>query len=405
MSLNVMTWVFRQTLPPREKVAALAIADEADDTGECFTRNSKLAAKASLSVGTFKRAKKQLLEWGLLEQSAQIMVSGRQSTNLLKLRIDRDVPFDVAEWVIAEGSKSDPSQDDESESEADAVTSESQPDGGVQSAPPSNVEKSAPGGSQIEPHGGVTAKHPTGESTGESPISLSKAPTLKPVEVVPNFGSIKSPALPSRKPQGSAETENVDRDSQAFIAEQFERLKTIYQQFNKAAFIGNEQLPWKTFRKWPFEKRNESLLKLPLYFKGFNASFARWNSAKPSDRGEKPKCASLRDYICGVLFENIGYPTEPILPPKPVSTAWIEELKRMPLTPFDLGEKVFVELGTDAWRDWVAAFKRANLLLSYRKIGNNVGDPNAGKTGHYFRQALPPREEEFTEQSNEGRAA
>lgn len=250
---------------------------------------------------------------------------------------------------------------------------------------------------------------PSGESPAESPIPLSKSPTLNPVEVVPNFGSIKPPPLHSRKAAGSAEMENVDRDNPAFIAEQFERLKTIYQQFNKSAFIGNEQLPWKSFRKWPFEKRHASVTKLPLYFKGFNATFARWNAAKPNERGEKPKCASLRDYICGELFENIGWPKEPVAPPKPPHPAWCAAIKAARRSQFDDGA-FFAADDSDQFATWIAAERKAGVTplgaMQFRRRDPNDENKIAWSgRGRFFVSEWPPAESDFTEEDQQRKGA
>lgn len=412
MSIQVMTWVFRLQIPPREKVVALAIADDADDAGDAFIQLWKIGAKASMSVGTVKRAIKQLMEWGLLEKEPQFTVSKRQSTNFYHLRTDRDAPFEIAEAVAVEGSKLDTQQDDDSENEAIAAASESAVGEGVQSAPLKIIEETAQGGSQIGPHEGVTGE-PHGGVTADSPNNPFKDSALtNPPRIVPDFGSIKPPPLPGRKAAGSAgKDEQADPDSSEFIAKQFEQLKTIYQQFNKAGFIGVEQPAWAKFRKLPFDRRHAAVTKLPLCLKAFNAMYARWSSAK-GDRGQKPKCPSLRDYICGELFDSIGWPKEPVAAPKPPNAAWAAALERMPLTPFDQGEKHFVEQGSEAWRVWVAAFERAGvplLRMSPRRIASNGGregdDPNAGKTGRYFAQALPPREEDFEQQSEPARGA
>jgi hypothetical protein len=398
MSIQVMTWVFRQTLPPREKVAALAIADEADDTGLCFTRNSLLAAKASLSPGTFKRAVKQLVEWGMLETKPQFTVTGRQTTNLIQLRIDRDVPFEVAEAVKEEGSKFNPTPAGDSENATKPAPSDGDPMEGVQIGPLANAANSGGEGVNLNPTGG-SQLDPSGESTADSPITRFNTPSLNSAAVVPNFGSVKPPPLPVRKAAGSAgEQETIDRDSSQFIAEQFERLKTIYQQFNKATFIGSEPLPWAKFRKLPFEKRHEAETKLPLYFKGFNAAYARWQTAKPSERGPKPKCASLRDYICGEMFEKIGWPSAPVAPPKPPPAAWCAAIKSAPRSQFDEGA-VFVQAESQSFRDWKAAERRAGAVaLGARKFVRRAEDSDQiawSGYGLFYASETPPSEEDF----------
>ena len=398
MSIRSMTWVFRQALPPREKVAALAIADEADDSGLCFTRNSKLAAKASLSLGTFKRAKKQLIEWGLLEQTAQIMASGRQTTNLLQLRIDRDVPFEVAEATMQEGSNSDPIPEDDSEKAAETGDSALAGAGGVQSEPLEIVEEISGDGVKLTPTGDSTVT-PSGESSGDSPITRFTSPSLSSAEVVPNFGSIKPPPLPSRKAAGSAgEDETVDRDSSHFIAAQFEQMKTTYQQFNKAGFIGSEPLPWAKFRKWPFEKRHEAVMKLPLYFKGFNASFARWTASPSSERGPKPKCASLREYVCGEMFEKLGWPQAPITPPRPPSAAWCDFIRNARRGQFD-ADAFFIAAESQAFRDWKAAERKAGTACNgarrYTRRSPDGEKPEWSGYGLFYAREYPPGEDEF----------
>lgn len=81
MSLEAITWAFKQTLDPGSKITLLALADYADDDGRSFPRVKTLAEKTSLSVRTVRDRLRKLEELGYLVTSSQERLDGSQMSN------------------------------------------------------------------------------------------------------------------------------------------------------------------------------------------------------------------------------------------------------------------------------------------------------------------------------------
>jgi len=66
LSIRSMTWAFAQPLSGNEKVVLLALADFANDDGECWPSIPKIAEKAYLSVRTVQRIVATLSDQGYM---------------------------------------------------------------------------------------------------------------------------------------------------------------------------------------------------------------------------------------------------------------------------------------------------------------------------------------------------
>ena len=67
MSIQLMSLVFTTTLKPDLKFVLLALADRADDDGECFPGLKSLSQKCSMSESTVRRKLQELEELGILK--------------------------------------------------------------------------------------------------------------------------------------------------------------------------------------------------------------------------------------------------------------------------------------------------------------------------------------------------
>ena len=66
MSLEAITWAFRQQLTPSEKLVLLTLADYADDENKCWPKQETLATRTGLKRPTIALKMKSLESAGLL---------------------------------------------------------------------------------------------------------------------------------------------------------------------------------------------------------------------------------------------------------------------------------------------------------------------------------------------------
>lgn len=92
MSNEALTWAFRQDLPLTQKFVLVALADYADENGECFPKHERTAQRTGTSVSTVKRAIKSLTETGYLTTTHQYRDDGRFRANRYRLNIAHDIP-------------------------------------------------------------------------------------------------------------------------------------------------------------------------------------------------------------------------------------------------------------------------------------------------------------------------
>lgn len=85
MSLEALTWAFRQDLPTGEKFTLVAICDYVDHNGEWHIKYSTLARKTSQARETIMRQVERLKARGLLETRETRSASGRQGANLFRV--------------------------------------------------------------------------------------------------------------------------------------------------------------------------------------------------------------------------------------------------------------------------------------------------------------------------------
>ena len=82
-----MNWAWDQRLPPNAKLILMALADSADDAGECWPRLRTLASKCCVSERTVQRALQQFEGTGLLSVEHRFTDGGRQTSNRYRLAV------------------------------------------------------------------------------------------------------------------------------------------------------------------------------------------------------------------------------------------------------------------------------------------------------------------------------
>lgn len=87
MSLEAMTWAFKQTLNPTRKIVLLALADYADDENRCWPSMRTLAEKSSLTERAVRNAIRDLEEIGYLTTESRNRPNGSQTSNVYWLNV------------------------------------------------------------------------------------------------------------------------------------------------------------------------------------------------------------------------------------------------------------------------------------------------------------------------------
>ena len=90
MSIKTMTWAFSQPISGNEKVVLLALADFANDDGECWPSIPKIAEKAYLSVRTVQRIILILSDQGYMGFERRETKSGVPTSSKYRLFVGGD---------------------------------------------------------------------------------------------------------------------------------------------------------------------------------------------------------------------------------------------------------------------------------------------------------------------------
>jgi len=82
MSLDAMSWAFRQNLPPAEKLVLLSLADHHNgETAKCIPGQRSIAQQTSMCVRTVQRHLSALERRGLIRRTARFRKEGRGRTS------------------------------------------------------------------------------------------------------------------------------------------------------------------------------------------------------------------------------------------------------------------------------------------------------------------------------------
>lgn len=98
MSNEALTWAFKHEMTPIQKLVLIALADYADENGECYPRHETTAQRTCLSLSTVKRSIKGLAEGGYLTKVHQYRDDGRYRSNRYRLNLAK-VPTTTPEQV------------------------------------------------------------------------------------------------------------------------------------------------------------------------------------------------------------------------------------------------------------------------------------------------------------------
>ena len=88
MSIKLMTKAWELDLKANDKLVLLALADHANDDGECYPSLRKIEAKTGLSKQGLINAIKRLMDLGLIEKQFRTRQDGGQTSNLYTLTLD-----------------------------------------------------------------------------------------------------------------------------------------------------------------------------------------------------------------------------------------------------------------------------------------------------------------------------
>ncbi len=81
MSVKALTWAFEQDLKPTPKIILLALADYANDHGECWPGINSLCEKSGITRSTLKRNLQILEDDGVIVRRERKRNNGSQTSN------------------------------------------------------------------------------------------------------------------------------------------------------------------------------------------------------------------------------------------------------------------------------------------------------------------------------------
>jgi hypothetical protein len=87
VSIAAMNWAWAQALPPSSKLVLMALADAADEVGECFPRIRVIARKCCVSERTVQRVIKEFERDNVLIVEKRKRDDGGQTSNLYQLQM------------------------------------------------------------------------------------------------------------------------------------------------------------------------------------------------------------------------------------------------------------------------------------------------------------------------------
>lgn len=393
MSMEAMIWGAKLKVPSREKLVLMLMGNYANARAECWPSYSTLAASCAVSVGTVKRALKQLEEWGLVEVENRFHPNGKPRSNRYTLRIDRHAPP-----TALDGSTETPTPEDEEENDDETTTSEVASGGTVQADSIGRSHGESIPRSHTDTMVGVT-ETPTNrnnqlEPTPLNPPSVSEQPSsieASAPSTIATAADRTNPPASVADAQGSAGQGKGASDNPR---EGFNKLEELYQQGSVIGFFGDRVRALKRWDKLSFEDKIAAVAKFPQYLNASKAQYARWQNSKADNRGRKPSIASASDYLGNRIFDSLPSPVQQSMPtPKP-SAAWCAAVAASRRTQLDR-DAAFVAYPSERFSRWNDAFRRASAgVLSFRSFTIE----GTKRNGAYFASEEPPLESDFIEQ-------
>jgi len=92
VSLEAITWAFRQSLTPSEKLVLLTLADYADDENKCWPKQETLATRTGLKRPTIALKMKSLESAGLLTRTKRQYTSDMTFLNINVTTVTNEKP-------------------------------------------------------------------------------------------------------------------------------------------------------------------------------------------------------------------------------------------------------------------------------------------------------------------------
>lgn len=105
MSIKAMNWAWEQNLPCSPKLILMALADAADDSGDCWPKVKTIARKCNVSERTVQRVMKEFIADGLLVLTPRFNQEGRQISNNYRLLLSHRYPDKLSPSLPEEGGR------------------------------------------------------------------------------------------------------------------------------------------------------------------------------------------------------------------------------------------------------------------------------------------------------------
>lgn len=96
MSIKAMNWAWEQKLPPSSKLILMAIADAADEEGDCWPKVKTIAKKCGVSDRTVQRVFKEFIANGLISVTPRFSQDRRQVSNNYRLNPQNSYPDNLS---------------------------------------------------------------------------------------------------------------------------------------------------------------------------------------------------------------------------------------------------------------------------------------------------------------------
>jgi len=103
-----MNWAWEQSLPCSPKLILMALADAANDSGDCWPKVKTIARKCSVSERTVQRVIKEFVSDGLLDLTPRFNQEGRQISNKYRLLLCHRYPDKLSPSCSEEGGSMTP---------------------------------------------------------------------------------------------------------------------------------------------------------------------------------------------------------------------------------------------------------------------------------------------------------
>ena len=127
MSIKAMNWAWEQKLPPNSKLILMAIADAADEDGDCWPRVKTIAKKCGVSERTVQRVLKDFITSNLLKVTPRFSHEGRQVSNNYRLNSTVSYPDNLSPHPATMSPKVTPRTTLRCRGEGDIVVSHLEP--------------------------------------------------------------------------------------------------------------------------------------------------------------------------------------------------------------------------------------------------------------------------------------